>query len=117
MVRLALVTLATATLLSACGPDRTAPPESGSILVTVTLSRSGPVGPSLDHVPQKDIQVTAVDDAEGIWSTKTGVAGEATLSVPAGDYDVDISFCPDAAHHVTVTGGATTTTRFDCVAP
>jgi hypothetical protein len=117
MVRWALVTLATATLLSACGPDRPAPPEGGSIAVTVTLSRSGPVGPSLDHVPQADIQVTAVDHSGGSWSTKTGAAGEATLSVPAGDYDVDISFCPDAAHHVTVTSGVTTATRFDCVAP
>jgi hypothetical protein len=115
-VRRGLATLSTVTLLSACGPGGHEPPHDGSITVTVTLSRSGPPGPSLDHVPQKGIAVTASNHARNSWSGTTDVGGAATLTVPAGAYDVDISFCPDAPHHVTATPGATTETRFDCLA-
>ena len=92
-------------------------PDRGSIVVTVTLTRSGPPGPSIDHVPQHDVEVTVTNTSGHSWSAKTDDEGEAQLSVPVGDYEVDTGFCPDAPKPVSVTTGTTARVRFDCVAP
>ncbi|GCD89232.1 hypothetical protein [Nocardioides sp. LS1] len=109
--------LSAAFMLSACGSAGGDERELGSITVTVTLSRTGPPGPSLDHSPIPGISVTAISTSQRSWSASTNSEGEAVLSIPPGEYDVDIGYCPDAPQHVEVTAGARASTRFDCLAP
>lgn len=111
----ALTVLLGVTLLSGCGAGDEGP-DRGAIVVTVTLTRSGPPGPSIDQRPQRGVDVTVSDPAGHRWSAVTDAAGEAHLSVPPGDYLVEVASCPDAPKPVTVTSGATSRTRFDCVA-
>lgn len=107
-----------AAVLSGCGSSSGSTPVDGAVFVTVTLSRSGPPGPNFERVPQSGVQVTVTDDSGGTWSDETNHAGEANLVVPSpGEYDVDISYCPDAPQHATLARGATANVRFDCVAP
>jgi hypothetical protein len=112
----ATVLLLAAATLYGCGADDHEPPDTGLVVVTVTLSRSGPPGPKFNHVPQGGVDVTVADGSGGTWSGKTGESGEARRSVPAGEYEVDTSYCPQTPQHVTVTAGETTNTRFDCLA-
>lgn len=116
-VRRMVAALSASILLSACSSTSGQAHDDGSIVVTVTLSRSGPPGPHLDHSPQAGIAVTVVGESERSWSGTTDTTGQAVVSVPAGDYAVDIGFCPDAPQHVTVKAGGTEQVRFDCVAP
>jgi hypothetical protein len=102
--------------MSGCADDSDAP-ETGVVLVTVTLSRSGPPADALDHVPLDDIQVTVSNASGDQWEGETDSTGEERLSVPAGEYEVGIGYCPDAPKPVTVKVGQTTSTRFDCMAP
>ena len=119
MRRLALLALVLvglgATGLSGCGGDDDAP-DRGSIVVVVTLSRAGPPGPNIDHVPQPGVEVTATNGSAHSWSAETDEAGEAHLSLPVGDYDVDTTFCPDGPQKVRITKDAVSTVRVDCVA-
>jgi hypothetical protein len=103
-------------MLSGCGSGGGNAPDDGLVIVTVTLSRSGPPGPVFDQAPQSNIEVT-VANSSGTWSDQTDEAGEARLSIPSGEYDVDISMCPDAPQHVIVSKGATARIRFDCLSP
>jgi hypothetical protein len=117
VVRSVLACLVAASVLSGCsqGDDKV---QAGAVEVTVTLSRSGGMGPSIDHAPQSGVHVTVTDDAGGKWLKTTNSDGEARLSVPSpGEYEVDISMCPDAPRHATVARGATAKVQFDCIAP
>ena len=107
-----------ATILSGCGLIGGSTPVDGAVNVTVTLSRSGGLGPTLNNVPQSGVHVTVTDDSGGRWSGTTDGAGEANVAVPSpGEYDVDISFCPDAPQQANLAEGATAKVRFDCLAP
>jgi hypothetical protein len=107
-----------ATVLSGCGSSVASTPVDGVVAVTVTLSRSGAIGPSFYRSPQRGVRVTVTDDSGGKWSDETDIDGEAVLAVPSpGEYEVDIGLCPDAAQNTTVARGATAKVRFDCVAP
>ena len=117
VLRLILACCVAATALSGCSHgDRGG--QDGAIHVLVTLSRSGGMGPSIDHAPQSGVHVTVTDDAGGKWPATTNGDGEAQITVPSpGEYDVDISFCPEAAQHASVSAGGSATVRFDCIAP
>ena len=82
-----LVVAAVATLLSGCGGDT---PADGHVVVSVTLSRQGGngLGPSLDHVPQRDVEVTVVSDAGKTWRGETDDVGELRLTLPTGTYEM-----------------------------
>jgi hypothetical protein len=109
VTRLAVLLLGCALLAPACGgPDR---PADGTVVVTVTLSRSGPPGPSLDHVPQPGVRVEV-----GSRSARTDADGVARLAVPPGTYAVIAVGCPDAPHRLRVTAGERARTTFDCLA-
>jgi hypothetical protein len=103
-------------VVSGCGAGPT-PSIDGSVIVKVTLSRSGGAGPEIDHAPLPNIDVTVSDTTGHEWRDETGENGSATLSIPPGDYTVDISYCPDAPKAVTVSTGQASRVRFDCVAP
>jgi hypothetical protein len=117
VARLVLACLVAANVLSGCS-HRDDRGQGGVVELTVTLSRSGAVGPSFDHAPQGGVHVTVTDDAGGKWLETTNSDGHARLSVPSqGEYEVDISLCPDAPRRTAVARGATANVRFDCTAP
>jgi hypothetical protein len=113
---LALVPLVAAAGCSADKKDT--PPETGSLVVTVTLSRSGGVGPTFGHVPQHDVALRVTDDAGEAYPGRTDAAGEAHFTLAPGAYVVDVNpYCPDAPKPVTVVRDEPAAVRFDCVAP
>jgi hypothetical protein len=93
-------------------------PATGSLDVTVTLSRSGGLGPTFDHVPQHDVALTVTDGAGDSRPGRTDDAGEAHFALVPGSYVVDVNpYCPDAPKPVTVLRDQVAEVRFDCVAP
>ncbi len=116
----AVISLATlAILMSGCSGPPKSTVSSSMIETTVTLSRSGGLGPSLDHVPQREAVVTVtVTDAAGVERTATTDAdGRARLAVPVGEYDVSTGFCPFRPQHVVASPGAVVRLTIDCLAP
>jgi hypothetical protein len=103
-------------VVTGCGSDDRERSDTGTVVVTVTLSRSGPPGPSIDHVPQRDQQVDVVEGTKTRYSGRTDQAGIARVPVPVGDYDVDVAGCPNAPQHVVVTKDSQVPVEFDCVA-
>jgi hypothetical protein len=99
--------------------DSPPPPQTGSLVVTITLSRSaGAVGPTFDHVPQPDIALVVIRDGGDAHPGITDDAGEAHFDLAPGSYSVDVNpFCPDAPKPVTVARDELAEVRFDCVAP
>lgn len=92
-------------------------PDAGSLVVTITLSRVGGFGPTLDHVPQSGVSVEVSNDSGDSWPDKTDTLGEAHFLLPAGGYVVDIGLCPDAPRDVKVVKDEPAEVRFDCLAP
>lgn len=94
-------------------------PEVGQIDVLVTLSRSasGGVGPSFDHVPQRGQPVKAVDAAGDGHRAVTDADGYAHFTVPPGEYGVTADFCPNGPVRVAVVTDEVASVSVDCLAP
>lgn len=103
-------------LLFSCGGQSTQTAQVGSVVVTVTLSRQGAVGPNFDHASQSDVEVTVSNAAGHHWSRMTDGKGQARMSLPVGTYEADISSCPAKAQKLTVAKRTTTSITFDCEA-
>ncbi len=109
-----LAVLAGVVLVPGCGGRG---PEPAQIVVTVTLTRSGPAGPTLDHVPQQVETVIAVDAAGNDQTATTNGNGRARLSVLAGEYDVTTRVCPNDPQLVRAVPGTVVRLSIECLAP
>jgi hypothetical protein len=102
-------------LVAACTHD--APAKDGQLVVLVTLSRTGGVGPSFDHVPQPDEVVRVIDTAGHKQTASTDSDGEAEFVLAPGDYGVTADFCPNGPVPVTISADKVSRAAVDCVAP
>lgn len=92
--------------------------ETGSLTVTITLSRSGGLGPTLDRAPQSGVIIDVTSETHDPENDVTDRSGEAHFSLPPGTYVVDANpYCPERSQSATVVKGQTAQIRFDCLAP